>query len=138
DDLQKAQVQQTRLAALIDQQQNQLAEKYQLSLAGAEQEVSDLPDNELAVQLKLLKKGLDEIGPVNVNAIDEYQEVRDRYDFLTKQRVDLLTARDQLTTTMDELDGQVKRRFKQSFDQIAAKFSATFQQMFGGGKAELV
>ncbi|WP_341778213.1 chromosome segregation protein SMC [Levilactobacillus sp. HBUAS70063] len=138
DDLQKAQVQQTRLAALIDQQQNQLAEKYQLSLAGAEQEVSDLPGNELAVQLKLLKKGLDEIGPVNVNAIDEYQEVRDRYDFLTKQRDDLLTARDQLTTTMDELDGQVKRRFKQSYDQIAAKFSATFQQMFGGGKAELV
>lgn len=138
DDLQKAQVQQTRLAALIDQQQNQLSEKYQLSLAGAEQEVSDLPDNELAVQLKLLKKGLDEIGTVNVNAIAEYREVRERYDFLTKQRDDLLTARDQLTATMDELDGQVKRRFKQSFDQIAAKFAATFQQMFGGGKAELV
>ncbi|KRL93069.1 chromosome segregation protein SMC [Levilactobacillus hammesii] len=138
DDLQKAQVQQTRLAALIDQQQNQLSEKYHLSLAGAEQEVSDLPDNELAVQLKLLKRGLDEIGPVNVNAIAEYREVRERYDFLTKQRDDLLTARDQLTATMAELDGQVKQRFKESFDQIAAKFSATFQQMFGGGKAELV
>lgn len=138
DDLQQAQVKQTRLAALIDQQQNQLAEKYHVSLAGAEQEVSDLPDNELAVQLKLLKRGLDEIGTVNVNAIAEYKEVRERYDFLTKQRDDLLTARDQLTTTMDELDGQVKTRFKQSFDQIAAKFSATFRQMFGGGKAELV
>ncbi|MFD1550289.1 chromosome segregation protein SMC [Levilactobacillus fuyuanensis] len=138
DDLQQAQVKQTRLAALIDQQQNQLSEKYQLSLAGAETEVSDLPDTELAVQLKLLKRGLDEIGTVNVNAIAEYKEVRERYDFLTQQRDDLLTARDQLTTSMDELDGQVKRRFKQSFDQIAEKFAATFKQMFGGGKAELV
>jgi len=81
---------------------------------------------------------MDEIGTVNVNAIAEYKEVRERYDFLTQQRDDLLTARDQLTTSMDELDGQVKRRFKQSFDQIAEKFAATFKQMFGGGKAELV
>lgn len=138
DDLQQAQVKQTRLAALIDQQQNQLSEKYQLSLAGAEKAVSDLPDTELAVQLKLLKRGLDEIGTVNVNAIAEYKEVRERYDFLTQQRDDLLTARDQLTTSMDELDGQVKRRFKQSFDQIAEKFAATFKQMFGGGQAKLV
>ncbi|WP_125572998.1 chromosome segregation protein SMC [Levilactobacillus huananensis] len=138
DELQKAQVQQTQLAALIDQQQNQLSEKYQLSLAAAETDVSDLPDNELAVQLKLLKRGLDEIGPVNVGSIDEYQEVRERDDFLTKQRDDLLTAKDQLTATMDELDGQVKRRFKHSFDQIAAKFTQTFRQMFGGGTAKLV
>ncbi|AYM03361.1 chromosome segregation protein SMC [Levilactobacillus yiduensis] len=138
DDFQAAQVQQTRLAALIDQQQNQLAEKYQLSLAAAEQDVSDLPADELAVQLKLLKKGLDEIGTVNVNAIDEYREVKERYDFLTQQRDDLVTAKEQLTATMTELDGQVKSRFKASFDQVAAKFTATFKQMFGGGKAELV
>ena len=138
DELQQSQVKQTRLSALIDQQQNQLSEKYHLSLAAAEQGVSDLPADELAVQLKLLKRGLDEIGPVNVNAIDEYKEVRERYDFLTQQRDDLLTAKDQLTTTMTELDGQVKRRFKASFDQIAAKFTATFRQMFGGGTAELV
>lgn len=138
DELQQAQVQQTQLAALIDQQQNQLSEKYQLSLAAAETDVSDLPDNELAVQLKLLKRGLDEIGSVNVGAIEEYQAVRERYDFLTKQRDDLLTAKDQLTATMDELDGQVKRRFKHSFDQIATKFTQTFRQMFGGGTAKLV
>ncbi|AKP65884.1 chromosome segregation ATPase [Levilactobacillus koreensis JCM 16448] len=138
DELQQAQVKQTRLSALIDQQQNQLAEKYHLSLAAAEQDVSNLPADELAVQLKLLKRGLDEIGPVNVNAIDEYKEVRERYDFLTQQRDDLLTAKEQLTTTMTELDGQVERRFKASFDQIAAKFTATFRQMFGGGTAELV
>ncbi|WP_367377070.1 chromosome segregation protein SMC [Levilactobacillus cerevisiae] len=138
DDLQAAQVKQTRLAALIDQQQNQLSEKYHLSLAAAEQDVSDLPADELAVQLKLLKRGLDEIGSVNLNAIDEYKEVKERYDFLTQQRDDLVTAKEQLTTTMTELDGQVKRRFKASFDQIAEKFTATFKQMFGGGKAELV
>ncbi|MFC6261464.1 chromosome segregation protein SMC [Levilactobacillus fujinensis] len=138
DELQQAQVKQTRLSALIDQQQNQLSEKYHVSLAAAEQDVSDLPADELAVQLKLLKRGLDEIGPVNVNAIDEYKDVRERYDFLTQQRDDLLTAKEQLTTTMTELDGQVKRRFKDSFDQIAAKFTATFRQMFGGGTAKLV
>ena len=138
DELQQAQIKQTRLSSLIDQQQNQLSEKYQLSLAAAEQDVSDMPADDLAVQLKLLKRGLDEIGSVNLNAIDEYQEVKERYDFLTKQRDDLLTAKEQLNTTMTELDGQVKRRFKQSFDAIAAKFTATFRQMFGGGTAELV
>ncbi|GEO66246.1 chromosome segregation protein SMC [Levilactobacillus spicheri] len=138
DDLKQAQVDQTRLTALIDQQQTQLSEKYQLSLATAEQDVSDLPDNELAMQLKLLKRGLDEIGSVNLNAIDEYQEVRDRYQFLTQQRDDLLTAKNQLTATMAELDGQVRDRFQQSFTQIATKFTATFKQMFGGGTAKLV
>ncbi|WP_354630924.1 chromosome segregation protein SMC [Levilactobacillus brevis] len=138
DELQQAQVSQTQLAALIDQQQNQLSEKYQLSLAAAEKDISDLPADDLAVQLKLLKRGLDEIGTVNLNAIDEYREVKERYDFLTQQRDDLLTAKAQLMTTMTELDGQVKTRFKASFDQIAAKFTATFRHMFGGGTAELV
>lgn len=138
DDLQAAQVKQTRVATLIDQQQNDLSRKYHVSLQAAEQDVSDLPNAELASQLKLLKRGLDEIGPVNVNAIAEYQEVKERYDFLTQQRDDLLTAREQLTTTMTELDGQVKTRFKHSFDQIAAKFTQTFRQMFGGGTAKLV
>lgn len=138
DDLQEAQVKQTQLSSLIDQQQNQLSEKYQMSLAAAEADVSDLPADDLAVQLKLLKRGLDEIGPVNLNAIEEYQTVHDRYTFLTQQRDDLLTAKEQLTTTMAELDGQVKTRFQKTFTQIATKFSETFQQMFGGGKAQLV
>lgn len=138
DDLHKAQVTQTRLAALIDQQQGDLAEKYQLSLAAAAKDVSDLPSDQLTSQLKLLKRGLAEIGPVNVNAIDEYKDVRQRYDFLTQQRDDLLTARDQLTATMSELDNQVKQRFERSFKQVAKKFTATFKQMFNGGTAELV
>ncbi|GEO68112.1 chromosome segregation protein SMC [Levilactobacillus acidifarinae] len=138
DDLKTAQVNQTRIDALIDQQQNQLSEKYHLSLAAAEADLSDLPADQLAVQLKLLKRGLAEIGTVNLNAIDEYQDVRERYDFLTQQRDDLLTAKDQLTATMSELDDQVKHRFKTSFDQIATKFTATFKQMFNGGTAELV
>ncbi|SMS14441.1 chromosome segregation protein SMC [Levilactobacillus zymae] len=138
DDLKTAQVNQTRIDALIDQQQNQLSEKYQLSLAAAEKDLSDLPADQLAVQLKLLKRGLAEIGTVNLNAIDEYHEVRERYDFLTQQRDDLLTAKDQLTATMSELDDQVKHRFKTSLDQIAKKFTATFKQMFNGGTAELV
>lgn len=138
DDLQTAQVEQARLVALIDQQQNQLSEKYHLSLAAAEQDLSPLPAEKLAVELKLLKRGLAEIGTVNLTAIDEYREVRQRYDFLTQQRDDLLTAKTQLNTTMNELDEQVKRRFKTSFDQVAKKFTATFKQMFNGGRAELV
>ncbi|MCF7523522.1 hypothetical protein L3X07_10585 [Levilactobacillus brevis] len=81
DELQQAQVSQTQLAALIDQQRNQLSEKYQLSLAVAEKDISDLPADDLAVQLKLLKRGLDEIGTVNLNAIDEYREVRNAMTF---------------------------------------------------------
>jgi chromosome segregation protein len=88
-------------------------------------------------QIKLLQRGLDELGDVNVGAIQEYDDVKTRYDFLTQQRTDLQEAKVTLLATIDEMDSEVAQRFKTTFDAIASHFGQIFTQMFGGGQAEI-
>ncbi|HAT55763.1 MAG TPA: chromosome segregation protein SMC, partial [Lactobacillus sp.] len=129
---------QSRLATLLDNDLNTLSDTYELSFEDANSDLSDLNVTEIKKQLKLLKRGLDEIGDVNVGAIEEYQRVSERYDFLARQQSDLITSQQQLQETMTEMDGEVQTRFKQSFDEVAKSFSKIFVQMFGGGQAKLV
>lgn len=128
---------QSRLATLLDNDLTQLSETYGLSFEAAAEALADLPIDAIKKQLKLLKRGLDEIGDVNIGAIDEYQRVSDRYDFLARQQSDLVTSRQQLETTMAEMDEEVQTRFKAAFDEVAAAFSEIFVKMFGGGQARL-
>ncbi|ANK63035.1 chromosome segregation protein SMC [Loigolactobacillus backii] len=114
-----------------------LSETYELSYAAAEAAALSTATAELRQQAKLLQMGLDDIGTVNLGAISEYERLKKRYDFLNEQRQDLLTAKEQLTTTMTEMDQEVIQRFKTTFDQVAAAFSETFPKMFGGGQASL-
>ncbi|WP_434088484.1 hypothetical protein, partial [Carnobacterium inhibens] len=79
----------------------------------------------------------EELGNVNVGAIEEFERVNERYLFLVEQRDDLLEAKGSLYETMDEMDEEVKRRFSETFEAIRARFSIVFPQMFGGGTAEL-
>lgn len=123
----------------LDSRLNTLAEDYQLTYEAAKAAVAanHAPIPELKSKLKLLKRGIDELGPVNLNAIDQFKEVNERYEFLTKQQDDLLAAKQQLVATMHELDETVKTRFKAMFDQTNSAFEAIFPQMFGGGHAHL-
>lgn len=127
-----------RLETQIDQGLNKLSEQYSMTLTDAEQNQSDVSDEELHRQIKLLKRGLADIGNVNVGAIDEYKEVSSRYEFLTGQKNDLLTAKEQLEQTMQTMDDQVKQRFTRTFKQVSESFATTFQQIFNGGQAKLV
>lgn len=126
-----------RLTTLLEQAQAKLTLEYGLTVEAAKISLITLPINEIKTQLKLIKRGLDELGDVNLSAIAEYQEVAERFEFLNTQQNDLITARDNLFVTMNEMDAEVKTRFKLTFDAIAAQFSRIFSQMFGGGKAEL-
>lgn len=89
-------------------------------------------------QVKLLKKGIEELGPVNLNSISEYKTIDERYRFLTTQQNDLIEAKANLFNTMDEMDAIVEKQFKETFDRIQKEFSLVFPKMFGGGYAELV
>ncbi|GGI63781.1 chromosome segregation protein SMC [Limosilactobacillus caviae] len=124
--------------AIIDQCLNRLNEQYSMTIDEARQHMSDLDEETLATRLKLLKRGLDDLGQVNVGAIEEYKRVRERYDFLKGQQEDLLDSRAQLNQTMSEMDAQVKDRFITTFNQVSQKFDETFQQIFSGGHAKLV
>lgn len=138
DDLAGTRSQRAQLSVKVDNGLNRLSERYQMTLEEAQQKVSDLPDEELNRQLKLIHRGLDDLGEVNVGAINEYQEVKTRYDFLSGQQADLLSAQDQLQATMKKMDGEVKQRFLTAFNDISASFTQTFSQIFAGGRAKLV
>ena len=84
-----------------------------------------------------IKNRIKELGEVNVGAIEEYASVSERYEFLTSERADVQKAMDDLNKIISEMDKTIRIRFKESFDQIVVNFEKQFQDLFGGGHAEL-
>lgn len=84
-----------------------------------------------------IKNRMKELGEVNVGTIEEYEIVKERYDFLTSQQADIQEAMDSLNNIIDDMDKTIKLRFKESFDQIVINFEKKFGELFGGGHAEL-
>ena len=131
----------THLAELrtqINHSEQALEDDYDTSFEYAKSQMSALSLQEIRTQLKLIRRGLYDLGPVNVHAIEEYAEVKERYDFLHQQKTDLETAQVNLMTTMSEMDHEVEQRFKATFDAVAEHFSEIFVKMFGGGQAQLL
>ena len=94
--------------------------------------------NAVAEQVTVLQKRMDEMGPVNLVAIDEYEETEQRLQFLTKQNDDLVQARHQLMDVINRINTQTKEMFTDTFNKIRENFRAMFVEVFGGGKADLV
>ncbi|MDR3190950.1 MAG: chromosome segregation protein SMC [Lactobacillaceae bacterium] len=128
---------QAELRTRIAQDEQALDETYETTYEFAKAEMSDMPLDDIRTQLKLLKLTLADIGTVNLAAIEEYDEVKERFDFLTTQQRDLLDAQNNLRQTMSEMDEEVELRFKTTFDAIAIEFATIFEKMFGGGQAVL-
>lgn len=116
-----------------------LTEHYKISFEEAQMKAEVLEDLTGAERiLKDLERSIRSLGPVNVEAIAQYEEVYQRLTFLNEQRADILSARNLLLDTIHEMDGEVKERFKQTFEAIRESFKRTFKQMFGGGTADLL
>jgi chromosome segregation protein len=92
----------------------------------------------VAQQIESLQKRLDEIGPVNLVAIEEYEETEQRYQFLSKQHDDLVQAKAQLLEVINRINTQTRQMFLETFESIRMNFRAMFTEVFGGGKADLV
>lgn len=87
--------------------------------------------------VRLNKRTIEELGPVNLNAIEAYDAVDERYTFLKAQETDLLDAHATLKEIIRDMDAEVSTRFKEVYDQVNAHFQEVFREMFGGGRAEL-
>lgn len=114
-----------------------LYRKYQIDVTKDNVAKPTMTLNQISSKLFRAQKALQEIGPVNVNAIKQFQKIDRRYQFFTKQINDLVTAKHQLMTTMNQMDSKIKVRFKDTFDKINAAFKVTYSQIFKGGRAKL-
>lgn len=119
--------------------QGQLTEEYQISYTEALEQANSLEDLTVAEQeVKDLEKSIRSLGPVNLDAIEQFDEVHERLEFLNSQRDDILSAKNLLLETITEMNDEVKERFKSTFEAIRESFKVTFKQMFGGGQADLI
>jgi chromosome segregation protein len=92
----------------------------------------------VAQQVEALQQRIDEMGPVNLVAIEEYEETEQRYQFLSKQHDDLVQAKAQLLEVINRINVQTREMFRETFEKIRENFRAMFTEVFGGGKADLV
>ena len=97
----------------------------------------EMEKSEAEELLTNLKREIRDMGPVNTEAPKEYDEIKERYDFLTSQREDLIKAEDTLLEIIKEMDEVMKREFKESFETIRKNFKETFIELFHGGNADL-
>jgi chromosome segregation protein len=92
----------------------------------------------IEAQVNTVQQRIDEMGPVNLVAIEEYEETEQRHQFLSKQHDDLASAKTQLLEVINRINTQTREMFRTTFEQIRANFRAMFTEVFGGGKADLI
>ncbi len=131
-------VKSTRIDVQIQGYLAQLENNYHLSIEEARE--FELTDEEASVRkkVKLLKQSIEELGPVNIGAIEEFDHVSERHSFLTEQRNDLNEAKETLRTVIREMDEEMTSRFDETFHAIRGHFQRVFRELFGGGSADLV
>ena len=135
----RAEAKKEKISERLRHLQSQLTDQYQISYTEALEKAHELENLNLAEQeVQDLEKAIRSLGPVNLDAIEQYEEVHSRLDFLNSQRDDILSAKNLLLETITEMNDEVKERFKSTFEAIRESFKVTFKQMFGGGQADLI
>ena len=117
---------------------SKLWEEYELTKREAEENAVEIEDSAKAnKRLSELKQKIKGLGNVNVSAIEEYKEVSERYDFMSKQVNDVEKSKKEIERLINDLTKQMKEVFVESFDRINKNFTYTFKELFGGGTASL-
>ena len=124
----------TQLESLKDK----LWENFEISyLQAMEFRTEDFVMSRAIKENKEIKARMNELGDVNIGAIEEYKSVSERYEFLTSQRADILEAMESLRNIIEDMDKTIRARFKENFDQVVVHFEQIFRELFGGGHAQL-
>lgn len=116
-----------------------LADNFKLSVEEArEKALTDIGEGALKKEEILLAQKIEDLGPVNLAAEEDYQAAKERYEFLTKQYDDMVTAKKQLELVISGINSDMTKRFREAFDKINEYFGKCYEKLFGGGKARLV
>ena len=130
------------LTAEADKQSERMYEEYELTFAAAlELGYPPLAESECAATRSAAadyRRQMKSIGPVNLGSIEEYKQVRARYDEMSAQIADLTKSKAELTTVINRLENEMRGQFVDAFNRINDNFAKVFVELFGGGTAELV
>lgn len=128
-----------KLELLKETQINYMWDEYELTYTSAQafKDPSDMSEASLKQRINKIKAEMKDLGDVNVRAIEEYREVKERFTFLSEQKADLALAKEKLLIIIGELDEQMVVQFREKFDHINEKFNSVFVELFGGGKGYL-
>ena len=131
--------QKEKLEEAGEHQTNYMWQEYELTLHAAAKMRDASFDNlpELRKMIASLKDDIRKLGDVNVNAIEDYKEISERYEFLKTQHDDLIEAEKTLLGIIEELDVGMRKQFLEKFAQIQGEFDKVFKELFGGGKGTL-
>ena len=126
----------------IDLEQNQIInkmwEEYELTPNTVENVQKIENPTEVQKRVNSLRSEIRDLGSIDIDSIKRYQEMRERYDFLSEQRLDLEDAMSKLRKIIDEMTETMKVQFTEKFKVINKNFGEVFKELFGGGKAELI
>jgi chromosome segregation protein len=128
----------SRMESDLQARTERIWEDYSLTYAGALPFLAEGFDFAQAQKdIENIRRDIRAMGSVNVGAIDEYRQASERYDQLSTQKADILTAMDDLSGIIKDLEGKMQKQFVQQFELMNKNFSTTFSRLFGGGHAEL-
>ena len=131
--------QKEKMEESIESQINYMWDEYEITLSDAasmrNEEMNDL--SSMKKEVSALKEQIRKLGDVNVNAIEDYKNLMERYAFLKTQHDDLIQAEQTLLQIIEELDTAMRKQFQEKFHQICTEFDKVFKEMFGGGKGTL-
>ena len=127
-----------RLDVKLDSMLETLNSEYEMTFERAKNEyVLDIEPEEARIKVNTYKANIKRIGMVNLDAIEEYERVNTRYEFLSSQKEDLLKAEDTLLEIMNEMDDVMKEEFAHTFEKVRQEFQQVFKELFSGGHADL-
>lgn len=133
----KVDVKKSKLEEDIQQIINKMWEEYELTPNNVGE--YKRPENVATTQKRVnqLRKDIRELGSVNIDSIEEYKTLKERYDFMCEQRVDLEDTMSKLRKVITDMTSIMKEQFKEKFELINKNFSEVFKELFGGGNAKL-
>lgn len=139
DEIHGSDVAAAQIKTRVDILAGQILEEYQIPLETALQEFRpQMPMDEMRERLRALQRRRDQMGPVNPMAVEEYQALKERHDFLVRQVEDLKESKADLQKVIRAIDQEIIKVFRQTFEEVNSHFQELFQMLFPEGRAELV
>lgn len=139
DQVHSAEVRKARLEIETESWLTKLSEEFNQTYEEAFLNMTEITNRkEVTSRIRTLKESISSIGNVNIGAIEEFEKVSERYDFLSRQFQDLEQAKESLYKVIEEMEQIMTRKFNKAFNEINTNFGLVFTRLFGGGRAELV